>query len=80
MAKNNKVIKEQKKYLELQERYEEVNNYLLDLIAEHEQTQKELRYLRDFVRYQKLDKEFEYFKEHAHEDENSELPFPYLVL
>ena len=32
MAKNKKVIKEQKKYQNLQERYEEMNDYLLDLI------------------------------------------------
>ena len=34
MAKNKKVIKEQKKYQNLQERYEEMNDYLLDLIEE----------------------------------------------
>ena len=27
-----------------------------------------------------LDEEFRYFREHAHEDKNTELPFPYLVL
>ena len=37
-------------------------------------------YLNDFIRYKKLDEEFHYFREHAREDENSELPFPYLVL
>ena len=46
----------------------------------HERNEEELRYLHDFVHYQKLDEEFQYFREHAHEDENSELPFPYLVL
>ena len=80
MAKNKKVIKEQKKYQNLQECYEEMSDYLLDLIEKHERAEEELRYLHDFVHYQKLDKEFQYFREHAHEDENSELPFPYLVL
>ena len=76
MAKNKKVIKEQKKYQNLQERYEEMNDYLL----EHRCAEEDLRYLNDFIRYKKLDEEFHYFREHAREDENSELPFPYLVL
>ena len=59
MAKNNKVIKEQNIDQNLQERYEEMN---------------------DFIHYKKLDEEFRYFREHAHEDENSELPFPCLTL
>ena len=57
-----------------------MNDYLLELIEKHERSEEELRYLHDFVHYQKLDEEFQYFREHAHEDENSELPFPYLVL
>ena len=80
MTKNKKVIKEQKKYQNLQERYDEMSDYLLDLIEKHKRSEEELRYLHDFVHYQKLDEDFQYFREHAHEDENSELPFPYLVL
>ncbi len=76
MAKNKKVIKEQKKYQNLQERYEEMSDYLLDLMENEE----DLKYLKDFVHYKRMDEEFRYFREHAHEDENSELPFPYLVL
>ena len=68
MAKNSKVIKKQmKQYQHLLERYEEMNDYLLELIGEHERTKKERRYMS-------------YFKEHAHEDTDTELPFPYLVL
>ena len=55
MAKNKKVIKEQKKYQNLQERYNEINDYLLELIEIHERNEEELRYLHDFVHYQKLD-------------------------
>ena len=80
MAKNKKVIKEQKKYHNLQERYEEMNDFLLDLIEEHKRAEEDLKYLKDFVHYKRMDEEFSYFREHAHEDENSELPFPYLVL
>lgn len=80
MAKKNKVIKEQKKYQNLQERYEEMNDYLLELIEEHRRYEVNLKYLSDFVHYKQLDEEYLYFREHAHEDENSELPFPYLIL
>ena len=80
MAKKNKVIKEQKKYQNLQERYEEMNDYLLELIEEQRRYEVNLKYLSDFVHYKQLDEEYLYFREHAHEDENSELPFPYLIL
>ena len=80
MAKNNKVIKEQNLYQNLQERYEELNDFLLDLIEDHKRTEENLKYLNDFIHYKKLDEEFHYFREHAHEDENSRLPFPYLTL
>ena len=80
MAKNNKDIKEQNLYQNLQERYEEMNDFLLDLIEDHKRTEENLKYLNDFIHYKKLDEEFHYFREHAHEDENSGLPFPYLTL
>ena len=80
MAKNNKVIKEQNLYQNLQERYEEMNDFLLDLIEDHKRTEENLKYLNDFIHYKKLDEEFHYFREYAHEDENSRLPFPYLTL
>ena len=80
MAKNNKVIKEQNIDQNLQERYEEMNDFFLDLIEDHTRAEEDLKYLKDFVHYKRLDEEFRYFREHAHEDENSELPFPYLTL
>ena len=80
MAKNNKVIKEQDLYQNLQERYQEMNDFLLGLIDDHKRSEEDLRYLSDFIHYKKLDEEFRYFKEHAHEDVDSELPFSYLVL
>lgn len=76
----NKVIKVQKLYQNLQERYEEMNDYLLNLIDEHEHSTEDLRYLHDFIHYKELDEEFRYFRENAHEEQDSELPFPYLVL
>lgn len=74
MAKKKKVIKRQKKYQNLKERYEEMNDYLLNLIEEHRYAEEDVRYLNDFVHYKKLDEEFRYFREHAHEEENPEMP------
>ena len=80
MAKNKKVVKEQKKNQHLQEYYQEMNDYLLELIQEHNDTLEEIRYMHDFIHYKNLDEEFQYFKEYAHEDTEVDLPFPNLVL
>lgn len=81
MAKKNKVIKKQaKQYQQLLERYEEMNDYLLDLIDEHRRNMEDLRYTNDFIHYKNLEEEFRYFRENAHEDTETELPFPNLVL
>lgn len=63
MAKNKKGVKEQKKNQQLQEYYQEMNDYLLDLIREHNDTLEERRYMNDFIHYKNLDEEFRYFKE-----------------
>lgn len=57
-----------------------MDDYLLDLIEDYRCAEEDLKYLNDFIHYKKLDEEFQYFRKHAHDDENSELPFPYLVL
>ena len=80
MAKNKKVSKEQHMYHNLQERYDEMNDFLLDLLEEHKHTEEDLRYLNDFIHYKKLDEEFRYFREHAHEENEPDLPFSYLTL
>lgn len=80
MAKNNKVIKVQCKYQKLQARYEEMNDFLLGLIDDHKRAEEDMRYLRAFISYKDLDEEFRYFKEHAHEEYEPDMPFPYLTL
>lgn len=80
MAKSKKLIKQKKKYQILQECHEEMGDYLNNLMEQHNRTEEELRYLHDFIHYKKPEEEFRCFREHAHEDENSELPFPHLVL
>lgn len=81
MAKNKKVIKEQKKlYRELQELHGEMSDFLSNVLDEQQRDAEELRYLRDFIHYQELEEEYIYFRRNAHEEEDSDLPFPYLTL
>ena len=80
MAKNNKVIKEQNLYQNLQEHYEEMNDFLLSLLDDHKLAEEDLKYLNAFIHYKKLDEEFRYFRENAHEEYEPDLPFPYLTL
>jgi hypothetical protein len=80
VAKNNKVIKEQDLYQNLQERYEEMNDFLLSLLDDHKYAEEDLKYLNAFIHYKKLGEEFRYFRENAHEEYEPNLPFPYLTL
>lgn len=77
---DDKVIKEQDLYQNLQERYNEACDYLQDLIKYQETATRELKYLNDFIHCKKLDEEFTYFLENAVEDTDSELPFPYMTI
>lgn len=77
---DDRVIKEQELYQNLQERYNEACDYLQDLIKYQETATRELKYLNDFIHYKKLDEEFTYFLENAVEDTDSELPFPYMTI
>lgn len=80
MAKHSKIFKEQQVYQNLLERYEEMNDYLSNLIEDHTRAEEDLRYLQEFIRYKKLDDEFRYFREHAHEEYEEDMPFPYLTI
>lgn len=80
MAKNNKIIKEKDLYQDLQERYEEMHDVLLSLLDDQKRNEEDLKYLNEFIHYKKLDEEFRYFRENAHEKYEEDLPFPCLTL
>lgn len=81
MSRNKKAIKEQKKlYQRLQNLYGEMSDFLSDVLNEQRRDSEELRYLKDFIHYQELEDEYLYFRRNAHEEENSDLPFPHLTL
>lgn len=68
------------KYRSLSECYDEMHEYLLELIEDHNRTLAELRYMSEFITYKKLDDEFQYFQKHAHEIRDEDLPFSRLTL
>lgn len=76
----NKVIKEQKSYESLQNRFNEMGDYLQSVLADNDRFSEELKYLNEFIHYKKLDEEFLYFRENAVEEYEEDLPFPYLTL
>lgn len=69
MSKKKKLDKTKRKLTKIQEAYQ--------LLQER---YNEMDYLREFISYKSLDDEYTYFKEHAHEEKNPDLPFPSLVL
>lgn len=75
-----KLKKMEEKYQLLQERYKVMDDYLQELIDTDKYKQVEMNYLCGFIEYKKLDDEYAYFKKHAHEEADPELPFPVLVL
>ena len=67
-------------YQNLQIRYDEMHEYLLQLIEEHERALEELRYKSEFIYYKELEDEFLYFQRNAHEEFDEDLPFSRLTL
>lgn len=68
------------KYNALKERYQELYDHLLDVECERQDFLNELRYLEAFVEYKKLSDEFAYFKKHARETYDDNMPFSTLTL
>lgn len=77
MSKKSKKAKKIAKYKAL---YHETRNYLDDALAEIRSNERELYYLWEFISYNKLEADFEYFKDNAHEQYDEDMPFSYLTL
>ncbi len=80
MSSSNQTVKEQNIFLNLQERCSEMSDIISSLVEDNNYNETELRYLNEFIRYKNLDDEYRYFRENAHEDPETDLPFPYLKL
>lgn len=72
--------KYKKKYKRLQERYDILNEHMLDITDDNEQYLKDLRYLEAFIDWKNLNEEFLYFKNNAYEKYDEDLPFSRLTL
>lgn len=64
----------------LWEQYDEVCSELRNALEENRQLNEECRYLHDYNCQKGLDAAFAGFRKNAHEESDSELPFPHLVM
>jgi hypothetical protein len=64
----------------LNDQIDYMRDLITDLLRDQEIAHEEIRYLSDFISYKKLDEEYRYFRENAHEEYEEDLPFPILTL
>lgn len=57
-----------------------MSDFISSLVEDCKQNETDLRYLNEFIRYKKLDEEYQYFRKNAHEEYEEDLPFSYLTL
>lgn len=79
MGRKSNFVKEQT-ITRLQEQCSEMSAVIQELMADDKRNQDELGYLRDFIHYHKLDEEYRYFRENAHEERSEDMPFSYYTL
>ena len=72
--------KYKKKYKRLEERYDILNEHMLDITDDNERYLNELRYLEAFIDWKNLNEESLYFKNNAYEKYDEDLPFSRLTL
>jgi len=72
--------KYKKKYKRLEERYDILNEHMLDITDDNKRYLNELRYLESFIDWKNLNDEFLYFKNNAYEKHDEDLPFSRLTL
>ncbi len=75
MAKR-KAFKVQDLYSQL----DEMRSIISDLMDDQDKALAEIRYLSEFITYKRLNEEYRYFRENAHEEYEEDLPFPHLTL
>lgn len=67
-------------YDELEEMYDmacyDANKYM----KESYEMSVDIKYLQDYIKWEKLDEEFLYFKKHSHLDTREDVPFPDYIL
>lgn len=72
--------KYKKKYKRLEERYDILNEHMLDITDDNERYLNDLRYLETLIDWKNLNEEFLYFKNNAYEKYDEDLQFSRLTL
>ena len=72
--------KYKKKYKRLEERYDILNEHMLDMTDDNKRYLNELRYLEAFIDWKNLNEEFLYFKNNTYEKYDEDSPFSRLTL
>lgn len=84
VGKQRRIFKMRKtfkqKYKELEELFDEISYDFRNIRDDNIRIEEELYYLKEFITFKKLDDEYLFFKENAHEADDPDNPFPPLIL
>jgi len=69
-----------KKYEDLQEQFQEMSDYLAEVVTQQQVQAESIDYLNDYIAYKGLEEDFNYFRENAHRDSDETTPFPRYVM
>lgn len=68
------------KYEDLHEQFQEMSDYLTEIVTVQQNQAEYLEYLNDYIAYKGLEEDFNYFRENAHRDSDETTPFPRYVM
>ena len=69
-----------KKYEDLQEMFQEMSDYLQEVVTQQQSQAESLEYLSDYIAYKGLEEDFNYFRENSHRESDEDTPFPRYVM
>lgn len=69
-----------KKYEDLQEMFQEMSDYLQEVVTQQQSQAESIDYLSDYIAYKGLVEDFNYFRENAHRESDEDTPFPRYVM
>ena len=69
-----------KKYEDLQEMFQEMSDYLQEVVDQQQIQAESIEYLSDYIAYKGLEEDFYYFRENAHRESDEDTPFPRYVM
>lgn len=68
------------RYTELQDRFNELSYEFRNELDDNMRLEEENYFLKEFISFKKLDDEYLFFKDNAHEADDPDNPFPPLIL